>query len=167
MSNDEANGNKTADLVGIRAAARAVGLNPSTISRYLKDHPELNLGDESLPKVDIEVLRRHRAQHVHPAARGIKAARLLAAGGGEVMPAPADLPLADAYNAAYSAGKVLQQNLIDLAALLGEQLAATADPVEIIALLENDYLRILGTLAATLRATAAAEGEPRAPDGAA
>ena len=92
------NGTATAELVGVRAAARFLKVNASTISRYLKDHPDLNLGDESLPKVDIEALCRHRAQHVHPAARGIKAARLLAAGGGEVTPAPADLPLADASN---------------------------------------------------------------------
>ncbi len=77
----------TAELLSVRGAALALKVNPSTISRYLKDHPDLNLGDESLPKVNIEVLRRHRAQNVNPALRGIKAAKALAAGGGEVTPA--------------------------------------------------------------------------------
>ncbi len=157
----EANGNKMVDLIGIRGAARTLGLSPSTISRYLKIHPELDLGGEAHPMVNIDALRRHRAQHVHPAARGIKAARLLAAGGGEVTPAPADLPLAAEYDRAYNAGKELQKNLVDLAALLGEQLATMPDPREIVVMLETDYLRILATLAASLRADAAAEENPR------
>jgi len=81
------NGTATAELIGIRAAARVLKVSPSTVSRYLKDHPDLNLGDELLPKVDVDALRRHRAQNVNPALRGIKAAKALAAGGGEVTPA--------------------------------------------------------------------------------
>ncbi len=150
--NREANSNKTTDPIGIRAAARALKVSPSTISRYLKNYPELDLGGEAQPMVDVDALRRHRAQHVHPAARGIKAARLLAAGGGEVTPALADLPLAAEYDKAHNAGKVLQQNLIDLAALLGEQLATMPDPREIVAMLEKEYGRILADLAASLRA---------------
>jgi hypothetical protein len=154
--NGEANSNKTTNPIGVRGAARALGLSPSTVSRYLKSHPELDLGGESQPMVDVDALRRHRAQHVHPAARGIKAARLLAAGGGEVTPAPADLPLAAEYDKAHNAGKVLQENLIALAALLGAQLGTMPDPREIVTMLENDYLRILATLAANLRTDAEA-----------
>ena len=64
----------------------------------------------------------------------------------------ADLPLAAEYDKAYNAGKVLQQNLIDLAALLGEQLATMPDPREIVAMLEKEYGRILADLATSLRA---------------
>ena len=75
---------------------------------------------------------------------------------------PATAALAAEYDKAHNAGKVLQQNLVDLAALLGEQLATMPDPREIVAMLENDYLRILAELAASLRADAAAEEEDHA-----
>ncbi len=148
--NREANSNKTTDPIGIRAAARALKVSPSTISLYLKNYPELDLGGEAQPMVDVDALRRHRAQHVHPAARGIKAARLLAAGGGEVTPAPADLPLAAEYDRAYNAGKELQQNLIDLAALRGGRLGTMVDPPEIVTMLESEYGRLLAALTASL-----------------
>ena len=65
------------DLVGVRDAARALGLNASTISRYLKDFPALNLGSKTRPKVDVDVLRRHRAENTNPARRGSYAGKLL------------------------------------------------------------------------------------------
>ncbi len=66
-----------ADLVGVRAAARALGLNASTVSRYLKDHPDLNLGSERRPMVNLEELRRHREENINAARSGSHAGRLL------------------------------------------------------------------------------------------
>lgn len=53
------------DLVGIREAARALGVSPSTISRYVSSHPELNRGTPEQPAVALEELRAHRAQNVN------------------------------------------------------------------------------------------------------
>ena len=53
------------DLVGVREAARALGKNPSTITRYLRNHPELNRGSDGRPAVDLGELRAHRAQNVN------------------------------------------------------------------------------------------------------
>lgn len=198
-TNGAANGHDAAGLVGIRAAARAVGVNPSTISRYLKDHPELNLGDGVLPKMDLAALRRHRAANLNPAMRGSHAGRLLGEGEVEETPAagPIEAPPAatrsgetpnyarakamreetlaqrarvdldekrallvpreEAEAAAYEIGALLQRDLLDLGAQLGERLAAMDDPREIAALMEAEYRRVLAALAASLRETAAAE----------
>ncbi len=56
----------TAELLSVRGAALALEVNASTISRYLKDHPDLNLGSRTRPKIDVEVLRRHRAENTNP-----------------------------------------------------------------------------------------------------
>lgn len=63
-------------IVGVRAAAKVLKLNPSTVSRYLQDHPALNLGNATRPKVDVEQLRRHRDENVDPARRGSHAGRV-------------------------------------------------------------------------------------------
>ena len=63
-------------LLGVRAATKVLNLNPSTVTRYLQDHPSLNLGNETRPKVDIAALREHRAENVDPARRGSHAGRL-------------------------------------------------------------------------------------------
>jgi hypothetical protein len=55
-----------AELLSVRGAALALKVNASTISRYLKDHPDLNLGSRTRPKIDIDVLRRHRAENTNP-----------------------------------------------------------------------------------------------------
>ena len=78
--NGKANGNKTVDLIGVRGAARVLGLSPSTISRYLKNHPELDLGGEDTPMVNVATLRAHRAANLSPAPRGRLASKLLATG---------------------------------------------------------------------------------------
>ena len=65
-----------AGLLGVRAAAKVLNLNPSTVTRYLQDHPSLNLGNETRPKVDVAALREHRAENVDPARRGSHAGRL-------------------------------------------------------------------------------------------
>lgn len=75
------NGTATAELIGVRAAARALKINPSTLSRYLKSHPGLDRGTVGQPMVGLEELRRHRAENVNPAVRGRKARKVLAEGG--------------------------------------------------------------------------------------
>lgn len=47
-----------------------LGLNPSTVTRYLQQHPDLNRGTKAEPDVDIDELRRHRAENVNPAMSG-------------------------------------------------------------------------------------------------
>lgn len=55
-------------LVGVREAAKILNLNASTVSRYLRAHPELNLGEEGrAPRIDVEELRAHRAETVNHA----------------------------------------------------------------------------------------------------
>jgi len=53
------------ELVNVSQAARALGLSKSTVSRYLGGYPELNRGTDKRPLVDLEELRRHRADNVH------------------------------------------------------------------------------------------------------
>lgn len=77
--------------IGIRAAARALGKNPATISRYVAANPALNHGSTGRPKVDLEELRRHRAANLNPSRIGSHAGRLL--GEGDQTPvATAELP---------------------------------------------------------------------------
>ena len=72
---------ETAELLGVREAARALGLNASTVSRYLRDHPDLNHDpDAPRPKVDVEEFRQHRADYTNPARRGSHAGRLFGEG---------------------------------------------------------------------------------------
>lgn len=56
----------TAELLSVRGAARALEVNASTISRYLKEFPELNQGSATRPKIDVKVLRRHRIENTNP-----------------------------------------------------------------------------------------------------
>ncbi len=114
--NGEANGNKTPDLLGVRAAARAVSLNPSTVSRYLKDHPQLNLGDEKHPKVDVAALRQHRAENVNAARSGSWAGRLLGEGEVEAPPAAtrSDAPPNYAHAKAVRETVLAQRARVDL-----------------------------------------------------
>ena len=55
-----------AELLGVRAAARILKVNPSTVSRNLKDHIELTLGNETRPKVDAAALRSWEEPHRRP-----------------------------------------------------------------------------------------------------
>ena len=48
-------------LIGVCAVARAVGLHHTTVSRYVKSHPELNPGGSTPPKIDLAEFRRHHA----------------------------------------------------------------------------------------------------------
>ena len=124
------------DVIGVRAAARALGLNASTVSRYLKDHPDLNLGSETRPKVDVEELRRHRANNTNPAHRGSYAGRLVGEGNGfDAAPGSAQ-PIPDHTGAppAYAASKAARESaLADRARVdLDEKLGAllSRDEVE-------------------------------------
>ena len=66
------------ELVGVREAAKALNRNPSTISRYLKKHPELNHAPAGAarPKVDADEVRRHMADNVNGAMSGNHAGAL-------------------------------------------------------------------------------------------
>ncbi len=188
----------TAGLLGVCAAAAALGCHASTISRYLKDFPDLNQGSKGRPKIDVDVLRRHRAQNTNPTPRGHQAGKMLAEGGeptivaAEAPPPPAATATAAAPNYAlakavretvlaqrarvdldekrgllvprrevedsvFSAGTVLQRDLLELGAQLAEQLAAMTDTRAISALMEKEHRRVLATLAASLRAKAESE----------
>lgn len=64
------------DLVTFRRAAKMLGLSHSTVSRYVRDHPELNHGDDRGPLVDPDELERHRASNVNQVMAGNHAGRL-------------------------------------------------------------------------------------------
>lgn len=66
-----------AAIMGVRAAAAALGLSHSTISRYLRSHPEINCGTDTRPKVDLAELRAHRASTLNMACRKRHAGRLM------------------------------------------------------------------------------------------
>ena len=57
-----------AERIGVRAAAKALGVSHSTVSRYLSQYPELAHREDGKrgPKVELEALRRHRAENVNP-----------------------------------------------------------------------------------------------------
>ena len=65
------------DLIGVTAAARELGCNHSTVSRYVKSNPELNHGSDKRPKVNLAELREHREETVNVAKSGSHAGRLL------------------------------------------------------------------------------------------
>lgn len=90
-------------LVGIRKAAElyqaktGMTLNASTISRYVKNNPELNhAGDGQAPLVDVDELIAHRHDNVNEAMSGNHAGRAYGDGG--------ELPLPPARRAAPSGG---------------------------------------------------------------
>ena len=78
----------TEPLIGVRAAAQALGKNASTISRYLASHPELNHAEAGAPKVRLSELRAHRGETVNQVMAGNHAGQLF----GEDEAAAADLP---------------------------------------------------------------------------
>ena len=64
-------------LLGIREAAAALGVNASTVSRWVKGNPGLNHGAGKRPQVDLAELRAHRADNVNAAMAGNHAGRVL------------------------------------------------------------------------------------------
>ena len=71
----------TTNLIGVVAAARELGLHHSTVSRFVKSHPNLNRGSEKRPKIDVEEYRRHHADFTNPLRRESHAGRLFGEGG--------------------------------------------------------------------------------------
>lgn len=50
-------------MITLSAAARELGLQRSTVLRYIRRHPELNHAEaDQPPRVDLEELREHRAR---------------------------------------------------------------------------------------------------------
>ncbi len=172
--------------LGIREAARQLGLAHTTISRYIAANPVLNHGTAGRPKVDLNELRRHRAANLNPAPRGRLAAKLLAeapaaATGPANTPnyanskakreavladrAQVDLdekrgllvPRAEIEDAVFEAGAILQRDLLEIPAQLSERLGAMTDSREISALLEAALRRVLATMATALRGKAESE----------
>ena len=104
----------TAELLGVCAAADAIGCHASTISRYLKDFPDLNQGSKGRPKIDVAALRRHRAQHTNPTPRGHQAGKVLVDGGPPPIVAadapPAATKVADSPN--YALAKAVRETVL-------------------------------------------------------
>lgn len=159
--------------VGVRAAAQALGVSPSTVSRYLQEYPILNLaGDGQRPKVDLDDLRRHRAMTLDPAYRGSHAGLLMGEGDGKPKArAPMDtaeayrrasattkaqadrldldvkkkllVPLAEVETGIVNAGSVLLQALLELGSRMADKLSAMQSPNEIALLLESEHRAVL------------------------
>jgi len=181
----------TAELQSVRGAALALKVNASTISRYLKEYPDLNQGSRTRPKIDVDVLRTHRADNTSQAQqRGPGTATSVELPPAATAPsnqpnyalakavretvlaqrARVDLdekrgllvPRAEVENSVYDAGTVLLRDMLEIPAKLAERLVAMTDRREITALLETELRRVLATMATSLRADAAAEEAAKA-----
>lgn len=66
------------ELVGVREAARKLGLNASTISRHLAKHPVLirSRDAKGYPLIDPDEVSRHRNETINPAKSGNHAGRM-------------------------------------------------------------------------------------------
>lgn len=117
-----------ARLLGVREAARELGLNASTVSRYLARNPELNRGTDARPLVDVAELRDHRAGNVNFAMSGNHVGRLLDDpddDGEAVAPAPSGerrSPARGTYSQAKAARETIQARTAQL--VLEEKLRA-------------------------------------------
>ena len=104
----------TAELLSVRGAALALKVNASTISRYLKDYPDLNLGSRTRPKIDVKVLRRHRAQHTNPSQQrgrhAVTAVGDIEAPAAAIEAPPAATKVADGPN--YQMAKAVRETVL-------------------------------------------------------
>lgn len=153
-------------------AAQELGINRSSLKRYLDQYPEL-LGEDG--KVDLEQLRQHRADNpnVADAVRKVEqrqAARPKADSGrthaksrlDETKAIQADLDLAERLNqvvdpgevidAISEAGNYLRDKLLAVDPILCERLAAETDPRVIRAIEQEDRTKIMGEVLAKFEA---------------
>lgn len=79
-THDETIDGGAVELIGVCAAARELRRHHSTVSRYVKSHPELNHGTDKRPKVDLDEFRRHHALNTNAARHGSHAGRLFGEG---------------------------------------------------------------------------------------
>jgi hypothetical protein len=161
------------ELMGVRDAARELGVSHSTISRYLGRYGELNHGAPGHPLVNLEELRGHRDENI---TVRMEAERVAAAEPDQGEPrsldsdAPPPLPRTKARHAAlllraaerdeelangslvprteveagaYEAGRVLQEKLAARNRLLAERFATMNDPAVIAALMDESDRELL------------------------
>lgn len=109
--------------VGIREAARQLGikgvqLNASTVSRFVKDHPELNHGTDKRPKIDIAEFMALREMEINPLMSDNHAGGVDAAGD-NAIPATTSKPNLATAKTVGEAAKA-QMARLDLAERLGQ-----------------------------------------------
>ena len=79
----------TEPLMGVREAARAIGVNPSTVTRYIAKYPELIASASGPPKVDLARFVEHRKANVNEIKSGNHAGLLFTATASAAPPASA------------------------------------------------------------------------------
>jgi hypothetical protein len=167
-------------------AAQELGINRSSLKRYLDQYPEL-LDNGT---VDLEQLRRHRADNPNVADAVKKVAQRQAtrpkasdsAGGrshaksrlDETKAIQADLDLAERLNqvvdpgevvdAISEAGNYLRERFIAADPILCERLAAESDPRQVKAILEEENRKIMAEVQAKFAAAAKLVPEPKTID---
>ena len=169
-------------------AAQELGINRSSLKRYLDQYPEL-LSDDG--KVDLEQLRQHRADNpnVADAVRKVEqrqAARPKAAdaSGGrthaksrldETKAIQADLDLAERLNQVVDPGELvdavseaanyLRDKFLAVDPILCERLAAESDPRVIRAIEREERERIMAEVQAKFASAASLLPTPKADEG--
>jgi hypothetical protein len=168
-------------------AALGLGINRSTLKRYLDQYPEL-LGDDG--KVDLEQLRKHRTDNPNVADAVRKVEQRHATqpkpsetGSGrthaksrldETKAIQADLDLAERLNqvvdpgeivdAISEAGNYLRERFTAADPILCERLAAESDPRQIKAVLEEEHGKIMAEVQAKFASAAKLVPEPKMID---
>ena len=116
-------------LLGVRAAAAALGLSASTVSRYVRAHPELNQGGASRPRIDPDALAAHRRDHVNGAMAGNHAGALMAPENGKANGKQRDDKPKITYAEARTAHEALKVRKAQVA--LDEQLGRLVPRIEV------------------------------------
>jgi hypothetical protein len=168
-------------------AAQELGINRSSLKRYLDQYPEL-LGDDG--KVDLAQLRAHRADNPNVADAVRKVEQRHATqpkpaetGAGrthaksrldETKAIQADLDLAERLNqvvdpgeivdAISEAGNYLRERFTAADPILCERLAAESDPRQIKAVLEEEHRKVMTEVQAKFAAAAKLVPEPKTID---
>lgn len=164
------------NYASVTEAAKALGVNKSTISRYVAANPELNHAEAGKPPaVDIDELSAHRGNTVNKLMSGNHASDLIDEGDNDEDKPPqligyakskaereaanasmAQLQLAERVgqvcdkagteDAAYELGQMLTELLNSRNRRLADELATMADPREIRARLDAEDRDLLGEL---------------------